>query len=304
MRLRNNLFEVQVVAYGLILSFGATAVIAGTSQPLSIRSFPVETTPPHLPSYHPDRTKYVIDNPKLWVPGSTLKVAFNGGTDEERQQVATVAEEWTKYGNVKFDFGNCDNEWSDSDAIYRANIRISFGSGGFWCAVGRDSMEKGLFPPNRASMNLDLDICPDDQIEMSIRHEFGHALGFQHEHQRPDGECASEFRWEDDEGYVDTFDASGMYVADKSGRMPGIYKWCSGPPTRLSEQWLDENLRSLPESSAFILGPKDKASIMHYHFPDFFFKRGKQSPCFTSSDGHLSSHDKDGMRKAYPWKKR
>ena len=48
-----------------------------------------------------------------------------------------------EYANVKFDFriGSNFREWSPSDNLYTAEIRISFDQPGYWSTVGRDSVD-------------------------------------------------------------------------------------------------------------------------------------------------------------------
>src|SRR5690349_10941147 len=82
-----------------------------------------------------------------------------------------------------------------------------------------------------------------------VLHEFGHALGLEHEHQHPVQPC--DFRWEDDPGYTPTTDRFGQFTPDEAGRKPGIYTLLGGPPNRWSREMVDFNLRKLPDSSAF-----------------------------------------------------
>jgi hypothetical protein len=56
--------------------------------------------------------------------------------------------------------------------------------------------------------------------EGTVRHEFGHALGLEHEHQHPEGGCDAEWRWNDDAGYIPTRDKDGGFTRDKQGRYP------------------------------------------------------------------------------------
>lgn len=267
----------------------------------------VEQTPPHLPNYQPERGRYALNDEKMWAKGTTITVAFFGGRLQDKMAIEKITRAWTDYGNVHFSFRNERgdfNEWCPNDKTYAADVRLRFDGPGYWSALGKDCINKEIFPPYIQSMNLDLDNCDLRDYEMTILHEFGHVLGFVHEHQRPDKSCNAEYRWEDDEGYVPTKDSDGMYVVDSLGRRPGIYTWCSGPPNKIARARVDKNMRSLPQSSAYDLGPIDRQSIMHYHFPAFFYNKGKNSRCYSQGRDGLTRLDIAGVKKAYPGKSR
>ena len=71
---------------------------------------------------------------------------------------------------------------------------------------------------------------------------FGHALGFEHEHQNPFSKCENEFNW------------------------PRIYQYLEGPPNNWTKEIIDHNMRSLHESG-LIADAFDLDSIMLYTFP-------------------------------------
>jgi len=63
---------------------------------------------------------------------------------------------------------------------------------------------------------------------------------------------------------------------------------------------VDQNLRQLPASRAFPVGAFDKYSIMQYHFYDWMYVSGRQSPCYSEENLDLSPGDKNGINYMFP----
>jgi hypothetical protein len=91
---------------------------------------------------------------------------FLDGDSATHEKVKQIAQEWTKYANLKFDFGDFAN----------AEVRISFKKEeGSWSYLGTDAL--GI--KGQKTMNLGwID-------RRNVLHEFGHVLGFIHEFSNP-----------------------------------------------------------------------------------------------------------------------
>ncbi|MDW9525443.1 hypothetical protein GOA61_18130 [Sinorhizobium meliloti] len=103
----------------------------------------------------------------------TIGIAFIGGTDEQRNTVRSLAQEWLS-GDLKqlirFQFDM---------PVRKSQIRISFDPDlGNNSLIGRESL---LAPIDKHTMNL------SEVSRRAVLHEFGHALGLMHEHKHPEG---------------------------------------------------------------------------------------------------------------------
>ena len=218
----------------------------------------------------------VFEDLKLWRIG-TLKVSFKGGDPDLHARIKKTASIWSDYGNIEFDFGYDEDSgiyrmWHENDT---SHIRIGFDQAGYWSLVGTDSTDPAIIEPGDTTMNLSgFDIQLPDNWKSVVLHEFGHALGFHHEHQSPALEC--DFDWNT------------------------LYDYLGGPPNYWPRWKVDHNLRQL-QSGGLTYSAHDADSIMHYSFPAWMFITGENSPCYTSENKTLSDMDKEMMKSAYPF---
>lgn len=213
-----------------------------------------------------------------WEPGRALKVCFWGGTASARAKIARVADEWNGVGaNIRLDFGPMTNPrtCNPSELI---EIRVNFVAPRFYSLVGRQSITDVSM--NQPSMNLHNFHYPaavsDAEFRRLILHEFGHALGLMHEHQRLADGCDAEFDWD------------------------RIQTYMTGRPYYWSDDEVRKNLRPVAPRGQTFETPFDRSSIMLYAYPAQFYRRGRDSHCFVSpSPSDISESDKAAVRALY-----
>lgn len=219
---------------------------------------------------------YFVSKLKLWDNSTPIKVCFFGGSNELRKKITNIALEWTKVGGkLPLDFGDIDSPASCGSNFF--HIRVGFQYKGYWSTVGTDSVN--LAAQYEQSMNLALfDVNPPAEPEFTktVLHEFGHALGLQHEHQSYKSPCVDEFNWE------------------------AIYSYLKGPPNYWSVEQIDHNLKPRPNEGDSAASQFDVDSIMLYSFPKEFYKSGVASECHTDGNSMLSTQDKNAIKTFYP----
>lgn len=213
---------------------------------------------------------------KLWGPAAVLRVCFLNGDIETQTFVAQTAHEWNLQGaNIRLDFGQLAaprqcNEFS------QAQIRVAFNDqheNSSW--IGRDALVQA--PGWRsASLHLDINEIRSYGGRGIVLHEFGHALGLNHEHQRPGPEgCQQQFSWP---AVFDYFWENHGWSQQKTWGQVGPRD--AGPAV-----W----------SNQF-----DPSSIMMYQFPPYVFHDGADSYCFiTAATDAISQGDRDVLMAAY-----
>jgi hypothetical protein len=185
-----------------------------------------------------------------------------------------VADSWTRSTGFRFDFGDSGNRRT-CDPTRPSDIRVSFAGSGYWSYVGTQAK---LIDGQKQTLNLsNMDkgsgyTANDDGV---ILHEFGHAIGFEHEHQSPVSNCEEEFNW------------PYLYVA-----------------LGMSKPEVERNMRRITAPSsktALLTTPFDKDSIMLYSLSPAAFKNPTTAKCFIPNPNNaLSTTDQTAARVVYP----
>ncbi len=203
----------------------------------------------------------------MWSPGESITVGFFSDVSTFfKDKVKKYVKEWETYANIKFVFIN--EIYND---LSKAQIKIGFeNNGNSWSWIGRDVLVNSS---EEKTMNFGWFTTQTNETEFrrTILHEFGHALGFIHEHQAPNAGIA----W-------DTAKVYAFYG------QPSI-NWDSA---KTEHNIFERFSQETTNSSAY-----DMLSIMHYFFPSELTTDGTS---FTKNT-NLSEIDKTFSRKVYPF---
>lgn len=192
-----------------------------------------------------------------WVNGQTIRVKFLSGTIRFQAKVKEYASEWEKYANIKF-------KWVSSNSP--ADIKIHIRGDKHWSHFGTDSKR------SQHSMNLgyqDNGGSIPYSFKHTVIHEFGHALGLDHEHKNP----LAGIKWNKPQVYKD-------YAA--------WYNW--------TKAMVDFNVFEQLNKNSSKYSEYDPKSIMHYtvnsrHTLDGFS---------VGNNAELSAIDKKFISEVYP----
>lgn len=220
--------------------------------------------------------KSVLRLPNRWAPGSDIRVCFVGGSAQLRQRILTAAAMWFQYVNLKLVTGGPAGV--DCEQGSRFEVRIGFAEPGTWAYIGSESLHPQLLKRRLTSMNLQgFDRSPPAEPRFTgiVLHEFGHALGLEHEHQSPDIACEDEYEW------------------------PKVYAFY-----RMEYGWeppeVDRNVRPiLANRSTYDWTPFDRHSIMVYEAKASLLKKKEQSVCWLRANDSLSPVDIQAARNLY-----
>lgn len=208
----------------------------------------------------------VVDRLK-WEAGSQLKVCFFDGSRESQKKVADIANNWTLYGNISFDFGySLEGFPRVCHPNERNEIRVSLRPNPPRNAtfIGRSALSKGQDEPTMWLYN---------HQERTVLHEFGHALGLSHVFFHPES-CVQDI----------DFAAAVEYFGSRFG-------W--------SETHVRVYLRTLPgDAEGYSMLGFDPTSIMQFKLPDEIFASPEDN-CTKKVDS-LSLQDKLAIFRMYP----
>ena len=183
-----------------------------------------------------------------------------------------VASNWTEQTSLSFDFGD-KSDPRRCNLATASDIRVSFRGSGYWSYVGTQALS---IDPHKQTVNLEgLDKANfTDNDDGVIIHEFGHAVGFEHEHQSPAGGCTAEFDWD--------------YLYTALG-------W--------SKEKVDRNMKVLDVSINIdmLITDFDPTSSMLYSLEPAAFKDFKTAKCFIPQPNNkISKVDREAMQTIYP----
>jgi hypothetical protein len=246
----------------------------------------------------------IIRQDQVWKGKSSLTVCFGPAQAVQNRKalidkVEAIAQEWMTGISLKFDFGAdryrvCTNAGS-------ANIRVDISvpkdidSAQFQSLIGNESENSVIDGDSPYSMQLTFpDADPyfsrPEVIRFYVLHEFGHALGANHEHQRLDCD------WDYD------------YVAAQFG-----FEDATAARDNL-EQLFSYDARAYPDSGAisiagFFATKYDQYSIMKYNMSATsspsgddpkVYRDGIQDKCYRPGwVSQLTAYDKAGIQAAY-----
>jgi hypothetical protein len=202
------------------------------------------------------RKRSVGTHSKFWDNARTLSISFMEPlTDELEYRVEKIIRRWDPHHSLALEF--VKNRPAD--------IRIYLGGKRNESYLGTDALSAPLDQPT-----LLVSTEPDHwSFESILLHEFGHALGLQHEHLQPHAKIP----WNKEKVYH-------------------FYQTTQG----WSKTDIDLNLFKVENNPDTYTGTYDKKSIMHYRVPNELTHGNWQ----VGDNLEISAQDKINIRKIYP----
>jgi hypothetical protein len=221
---------------------------------------------------HDEGLEAVVQTTLRW-PGGRASVCFFDGGQSAREHVAQVALGWITSTSLQLDFGPPNNRRT-CDPANPSNIRVSFRGSGYWSYVGTQAKSINAYKQTLNLEGMDKSFF-SSQDDGTIKHEFGHAIGFEHEHQSPVAGCDKEFNW--------------TYLYTSLG-------W--------SKDEVDRNMKQLSVSSSLsglLVTAFDRASIMLYSLPQAAFTDPAHATCYIPQPNtEISPTDRKAAASVYP----
>lgn len=232
--------------------------IIAPSDPIASYQAAIEENPNNeRPAKPGSRRKRSIGSwSKFWGSGRTLRITFMEKLSPAlKHRIEQIIRQWEPSTSLTFMF--------DEKGV--GDIRISLGGDHNESQMGTDAK---LVPEHEPTLRVS--VLPEDPyFELTVLHEFGHALGMQHEHQHP--------------------------LANIPWDKPKVYEYY-----KLHFQWskeeIDFNLFSTLDRDDLLQGAYDRDSIMHYDISNELTIGDFEIGINTK----ISKLDRRGMRKAYP----
>lgn len=237
---------------------------------LPARNFSAVKAPPKINSDGSVSQVGVVRQPlagetnKMWDPGQIITVFLStaNGSELMRQKVRQYAPLWEAYANIRFQFVTEKRN---------ATIKVGFvNDNKFWSVVGKDALFNP-FGDNTMNFGAFNSSTTEEEFRRVILHEFGHALGFIHEHQSP----AAGIPWDKEKVYA-------FYAEEPM-------KWTRGE--------VDFNLFQKYSRTTTNFSAYDQQSIMHYPIDAGLTTDGSS----TSWNNNLSATDKSFATAMYPF---
>ena len=200
---------------------------------------------------------------RMWEPGETIRVGF----DITNSDISTIlrvqrfAREWERIANIRFEF---------VPDIRNAVIRVGFIAPLSYSWIGRDAL---VNPSKVTTMNFGWlnNSLNDTDFRQVVLHEFGHALGFIHEHQSP----GAAINWDKEK----------------------VYAYYAMAPNNWNRAMVDQNIFTKFSTTTTNYSTYDRLSIMHYRFPPELTVDGNSSPV----NNNFSAMDQQYARLIYPF---
>ena len=189
--------------------------------------------------------------PTLWDTGQTLRVRIDGFSSTDAATIQSIDRTWMNVVNINLVFVG---------ANAAAEIRVAHGTGNN-SFVGRDNLDVPADQPTMRLFNV---------TQRAILHEFGHALGWIHEHQSP----VAGIKWDKPKVYAHSLTTQ-----------------------RWEKEKVDENLFKQYAASSTNYSAYDVDSIMHYTIDASLTTDGMG----VTAKNSLSTTDTKYAREWYPF---